>query len=96
MRMGTRRKPVLTTPPLIAIEIMSPKDALRQAERKSFEYLNFSVENVWVIEPGGKRRRAVYRATRTGLELVPSGEVVVEGTPILVAVNEIFARLDTF
>jgi Uma2 family endonuclease len=96
MRMGTRREPVLSTPPLIAIEVMSPRDTLRQAERKSIEYLNFGVDNVWVIEPGGKRRRAVYRATRSGLELVPSGELAVAGTAIVVAVKEIFARLDSF
>jgi len=96
MRMGTRREPVLTRPPLIAIEIMSPRDTLRSAERKVREYLDFGVENVWVIEPGGKRKRAAYRGTRAGLELVPSGKLGVAGTPIVADIQEIFDRLDTF
>jgi len=96
MRMGTRREPVLTAPPLIVVEIMSPKDTLRKAERKAQEYLDFGVENVWVIEPGGKRKRAVYKGTRAGLELVSSGQMSVAGTPILVKVHEIFSQLDSF
>jgi len=96
MRMGIRREPVLTAPPLIAIDIMSPKDTLRKAERKVQEYLDFGVGNVWVIEPGGKRKRAVYRGTRNGLELFRSGVLSAAGTPILVKVHEIFAQLDSF
>jgi Uma2 family endonuclease len=96
MRMGIRREPVLSGPPLIAIEVMSTGDRLRKAERKAQEYLDFGVENVWVIEPGGKRKRAVYRGTRSGLELVPSGELAVAGTPILVDVQAIFNQLDGF
>ena len=96
MRMGTRREPVLSGPPLIAIEVMSTGDTLSKAERKAVEYLDFGVENVWVIEPGGKRKRAVYRGTRAGLELVPSGELAVAGTPIMVNVQDIFERLDSF
>jgi Uma2 family endonuclease len=94
MRMGTRREPVLTGPPLLVIEIMSPKDTMRKAEPKVQEYLDFGVENVWVIQPGGKR--AVYRGTRDGLELVPSGRLGVAGTAISVDIQEIFDRLDTF
>jgi Uma2 family endonuclease len=47
LRMGTKREPILTRPPLITIEIMSPKDALKRAARKAAEYLDFGVENVW-------------------------------------------------
>jgi Uma2 family endonuclease len=93
LRMGTPREPILTHPPLIAIEIMSPKDTLQRTVRKAAEYLDFGVENVWVINPIA---RVAYRGTKTGLELVPSGELTVAGTPILVRISELFERLDQF
>lgn len=93
LRMGTPREPILTRPPLITIEIMSPKDKLKNAERKSVEYLDFGVENVWVINP---KLRIAYRGTRAGLEPVPSGELTVAGTPILVRISELFEKLDQF
>lgn len=96
LRMGTQREPVLTLPPLIVIEIMSPKDSINEAHKKVKEYLDFGVENVWVIDPGGRRKRAVYQGRRIGLELISSGQLTVPGTPILVEVHEIFDKLDRF
>jgi Uma2 family endonuclease len=100
LRMDSQREPIISSPPLIAIEIMSPKDTLKQAARKTQEYFDFGIQHVWVIEPGGKRSRAVYRGVRhktgTRLELVPSGELSVAGTPIVVKVDELFEKLDQF
>ena len=93
LRMGTKREPILTRPPLIAIELMSPKDTLRNAAKKSMEYLDFGVEHIWIIDP---IRRAAYRATGTGLEIVPSGQLTIPETPILVNAPELFERLDQF
>jgi len=93
LRMGTKREPILTRPPLITIELMSPKDTLRNAAKKSAEYLEFGVEHIWVIDP---IRRVAFRAAENGLELVPSGELTVVGTPILVTINDLFEKLDQF
>ena len=93
LRMGAKRESILTRPPLITIELMSPKDTLRNAAKKSVEYLEFGVEHVWIIDP---IRRVAYIATQAGLELVPSGELTVTGTPILVKINDLFDRLDQF
>lgn len=102
LRMGTPREAILTRPPLVTIELMSPKDTLRDAAKKSIEYLDFGVDHVWVIDPRDKperkanSRRAAYRGTRAGFELVSSGELTVPGTPIRVNVNELFEKLDQF
>jgi Uma2 family endonuclease len=93
LRMGTPRERILTHPPLITIEIMSPEDSLRRVANKAAEYSAFGVENIWVIDPGA---RVAYRGTAAGLELVPSGELTVPGTPILVNIHELFAKLDQF
>jgi Uma2 family endonuclease len=81
----------VTRPPLIAIEILSPEDRLTAMEAKAAEYQRFGVENIWVIDPG---LRIAYRYTGAGLEKVRTGELVVQDTPIRVALGELFAELD--
>ena len=91
VRFGAPWERIIASPPLIAIEIMSPEDTLRKVSAKSLEYLEFGVENVWVIDPGA---RAVYRGTHAGLELVRSGEVAAPNSAIVVRVSELFEKLD--
>ena len=91
LRMGSPREAILTHPPLIAIEIMSPEDTIRRATAKARQYLDFGVEHVWVIDPTA---RVAYRGTESGLELVPSGELAIAATPIVIQIAELFARLD--
>jgi len=82
---------ILHHPPLIAIEILSPEDTLRNAEKKAFEYLGVGVAHVWVIDPYA---RVAYRATAEGLELQTGGELTVPGAPIMVRTAELFEKLD--
>lgn len=91
LRLGSPREKILTHPPLVAIEIMSPEDTIRRASAKAVEYLEFGVEHVWVIDPSA---RVAYRGTASGLELISSGELTVPGTPILVRISELFEKLD--
>jgi Uma2 family endonuclease len=91
LRAGAPRERVLTTPPLLVVEIQSPEDTLRRTSIKSAEYLAFGIEHVWVIDPDA---RVAYRGTANGLELVRDGELSIPGTSIRVSVQEIFADLD--
>jgi len=91
LRVGSPREKILTRPPLITIEIMSPEDTIRRSSAKAAEYLEFGVQHVCVIDPSA---RVAYRGTLSGLELVPSGELSVPGTPILVRIGELFEKLD--
>jgi len=91
LRMGSPSEEILTHPPLIAIEIMSPEDSIRRIEKKAVEYLQFGIEQVWVIDP---HARVAYRGAATGLALVSGGELTVPGTPILVRISELFEKLD--
>jgi Uma2 family endonuclease len=43
--------PVLTQPPLIVIEILSPGDSFMELEQKCVEYWEMGIRNVWVINP---------------------------------------------
>lgn len=91
VRSDFQREPILTHPPLIAIEIQSPEDTLRRTTIKAAEYLAFGIEHVWMIDPYA---RVVYRGTAKGLELVRDGELSIPETPIHVSAQELFAELD--
>jgi Uma2 family endonuclease len=88
---GGQTDPILTRPPLIVIEILSLEDTMRRVTRKASEYLEFGVEHVWWINPEG---REAFRATSAGLERAPEGVLSVPGTPIIVRIAELFAKLD--
>ena len=91
LRVGVPKEPVLTRPPLMAIEILSPEDRLNAVTERAQEYLEFGIEYIWIVDP---KKRLVHRLTPAGLERVPSGEIAVDGTPIRVVLSELFAELD--
>jgi len=91
LREGSIREPILTHPPLLAIEVQSYDQSLRFTEAKAIEYLAFGIEHVWVVDPYA---RVAYRGTPDGLELVRDGELSIPGTPIHLSAQELFAELD--
>jgi Uma2 family endonuclease len=91
LRAGTPRERILTHPPLLVIEILSPEDTLRRTAAKAAEYLVFGIEHVWVIDPAA---RVGYRGTSDGLELARSGELAIPGTSIRIVLADLFAELD--
>lgn len=91
MRASDKFNRYVTSPPLIAIEILSPEDTLRDMQEKSAEYRRFGVEQVWIVDP---EPRIAYRATDAGLEEVRTGALTVPGTPIRVELSDLFAELD--
>ena len=91
LRAGTPREKILTHPPLIVIEILSPEDTMRRVRTKAAQYLDFGVEHVWVIDP---YEREAYRGTKAGLMLISSGEFTVPGTPIVIHLAGLFDELD--
>lgn len=82
---------ILTLPPLIVIEILSPEDTLRRAEEKAHEYLAFGVRHVWVIDPYA---RVGYAGTESELQRVGSRVFTVPDTPIAVNLDELFGKMD--
>jgi Uma2 family endonuclease len=91
VRSGEKFERYVTEPPLIAIEILSPEDRLTAMQEKAAEYRSFGIEHIWIIDP---EPRIAYRYTQAALEEVRSGELTVPGTPIRVALGEMFAELD--
>jgi Uma2 family endonuclease len=56
------RDPVFSTPPFIAIEILSPRDRMSRMRVKIDDYLRFGVQYVWIIDPE-THRADVYTAS---------------------------------
>ncbi|HXF27333.1 MAG TPA: Uma2 family endonuclease [Bryobacteraceae bacterium] len=54
LRSSNKPEPVLNTPPLLCIEILSPGDRASDMFEKVQEYLDWGVEYVWVIDPARK------------------------------------------
>jgi Uma2 family endonuclease len=85
----TRGKPkeqILTEPPLLCIEILSPEDRMSRMNTRIQEYLNFGVPVVWLVDPA-ERRVWIYR--KNGMEEA-HGSVNLDGTDITVPFSEIF------
>jgi Uma2 family endonuclease len=92
IRSGTPREQILTRPPLLVIEILSPEDRRNRVIQRNQDYLDFGIEHVWVIDPG---TRTGYRSITGGLEPVEGGEFTIPGTPIRLRLSELFAEFDS-
>jgi Uma2 family endonuclease len=77
--------------PLICIEVLSPRDTLSGMQERVDDYIRMGVEHIWVIDPIS---RHAYIATSEGFRQPGSGEFTVPGTPIRIALAEVFAELD--
>ncbi len=75
------REPVIVTPPLVCVEILSPDDRFEATTAKIEDYLKICVPCVWVINP---RTRHAWihtsdgsRSVRDGVLRTPDGRIEV-------------------
>jgi Uma2 family endonuclease len=88
---GGPREQVLTHPPMAIFEVLDEEDRFSATMEKLRDYVRFGVENIWVINP---ELRIAYTADRFGLHTVKNDELTIPGTPIRIALSELFAELD--
>jgi Uma2 family endonuclease len=81
---------VTETPPLLCVEILSPKDRLSRTIQVMEDYLRMGVQNLWVIDP---RERIAYTYTTAGLLKVHSTQLTIPNTPIYLDLPTLFAKL---
>jgi len=82
---------VRMTPPLIAIEILSPEDRLNRVLVRLDDFLKMGVQTVWLIDP---LDRAAFTYTSEGLQLSEANRLTIPGSPIYLDLPEIFSALD--
>ena len=81
---------VLTAPPLLIIEVLSPDDSYSSIQKRCQDYLALGVQTHLIIDP----------ETRSGRMCLDSGWVKAErlevtGTPIYVSLNQLFSQINT-
>jgi Uma2 family endonuclease len=79
---------VLTDPPLLVIEILSPDDSYSDTQERAQDYRAMGVETVWIIDPRTRSGRMC-----SGSEWVESTRLEVKGTPLYVDLPDIFSQL---
>ena len=79
---------VLTDPPLLVIEILSPDYSYSDTQDRAQDYRAMGVETVWIIDPKTRTGRVC-----SGTEWVEASRLEVKGTPLYVDLPEIFSQL---
>jgi len=79
---------VLTDPPLLVIEILSPDDSYSDTQERAQDYRAMGVETVWIVDPKTRTGRVC-----SGTEWVEASRLEVKGTPLYVDLPEIFSQL---
>lgn len=90
LRADSPLEQVTSTPPLLCVEILSPKDRLSRTIQVMEDYLQMGVNHLWVIDP---RDRTAYTYTKAGLLKLVGDRFTIEGTPIFVDLPSLFAKL---
>jgi Uma2 family endonuclease len=80
VRGGKPSTRVITQPPLLAVEVLSPNDRVTDLQDKIDDYLRFGINCVWVVDPR-TLRGTIYTAgaifeAKDGVLLVPGTEIV--------------------
>jgi Uma2 family endonuclease len=91
LRTDQRREPIITSPLLILLEVLSKDDTLRSMRERVDDYLNFGVHNVWILDPATKR---AYLCSRTAFQEPEQGILVVPNTPIRLVLSELFDQVE--
>jgi Uma2 family endonuclease len=88
---GKPAEQIITTPPLVVIEILSKDDRAAELQEKVSDYLNFGIAAVWVINPL-TRRAWVY--TADGAFEAKDGILRSTGPDFELSLPEIFSNLE--
>jgi Uma2 family endonuclease len=78
--------PIITQPPFLCIEILSPSDRLTEMQERIDDYLSFGVSYVWLINP---RTRQTYVYSSAGIREVRDGVLTTDNPDIRVVLDEL-------
>lgn len=83
---------ILSTPPLLCVEVLSPEDRFSRVLERVREYVAMGVPNVWIVDPIS---RDIWTTTGQGDPVRHHGETLtLSGAPVHIEVAEIFAEID--
>jgi Uma2 family endonuclease len=85
---GQEIEQVLTKPPLVVIEILSPEDRISRSNERLADYRQMGIPNVWVIDPAN---RVGYDCSTAAW--LPVEECRVADSPIYLQLNDLWSEL---
>lgn len=91
LRSSDPHDPIIRFAPYICIEVLSKDDTLMEIQKRIEEYAAMGVEHIWVVDPW---QRKGYIASTKGFQHPDDGVFNIEGTPIRIALAELFAEFD--
>jgi Uma2 family endonuclease len=80
---------IITDPPFLCIEILSPDDRMSEMQERIDDYLAFGVPHVWVIDP---RTRRAFEYTSEGMRDAKDGILSTSNPDIRVVLAEIESK----
>jgi Uma2 family endonuclease len=80
---------IVTTPPLLCVEVLSPDDRMSEMQERIDDYLAMGVALVWLIDP---RKRRAWLHTPEGASEARDA-LRVPGTPVEVSLSWLFEDL---
>jgi Uma2 family endonuclease len=86
--LGNPGEQILTKPPFLCIEILSPEDRMSRVEERIDDYLAMGVPFVWLLDPA--TRRAYIATVALGLREVKDGVLRTENPALEVPLDEVF------
>lgn len=78
---------IITHPPLIVIEILSPGDSLLGMREKIEDYLLFGIPNIWIVDPSD--RMGYICRSGSFREWQPASTLIVPGTGIALDLTQL-------
>jgi Uma2 family endonuclease len=89
------RERVLTEPPLIAIEILSPDDTMTSIMERIEDFRLFGIVHIWVVDPRSRRTYTFERReSDTALREVPGKKMPIAELGIEIDFNTLFVELE--
>ncbi len=82
---------ILTSAPLLCIEILSRADTLNELQARVNDYAAMGVAHIWAVDPWS---RLAYYASPRGFVQPEDGVLGIAGTPIAINLPDLFAELD--
>jgi Uma2 family endonuclease len=84
--------PILSVPPLLCVEVLSPEDRLQRIVLRAGEYVVMGVSHVWIIDP--ETREAWTMDEHGGAVPMLEDAFTIPGTPVRVLIADIFDEID--
>ena len=89
---GLPRERIVSNPPLLCVEVLSPCDTLKAMRKRVQDYFDMGVKDVWIFNP---ETRTAHACTPTTMTEHKTGTLRVPGTKIELSIEEAFSTLDT-